>query len=295
MVRRKAWLYVFLAGWVLVGCPLALLGRTTPTPTSAPVVVIPATATPTPRATRPMPTATPLPSPTLPPAPSPTQPPTLAPIRLRFAPGTWRLSHSGQLMPWMSQDLVLRILGGQTLRVELSTQPAEGAILVIFGSDGTVLLTDHAGAMAWEGVVPRTQDYIVRVVGGPNPVTYRVDIEVPPLDASSEEETAARITFPPGGIDATVAGMVMPQSSKLFVLRAMKDQTMFVELRHAAGDPLEALLVIWGADGDVLLSDHAGATSWEGMLPKTQDYFIKVYAYGSAPIPFILYVRIPPP
>ncbi len=293
MKGRKVWLYIVLAGWALVGCPLGLLAQQpTPTPALPPVRVVPVTATPpmAPPATQ-TPTATLVPPPTLP----PTAPPTLAPVRLQFAPGTWHLSHSGQIGPWMSQDLVLRILGEQTLRVWLSTQPEAGAILTIAGADGDVLLSDHAGAMAWEGVVPRTQDYIVRVVGGSNPVTYRVDIEVPPLGSSSGSETATRITFPPGGIDATVAGMVMPQSSKLFVLRAMKDQTMFVELRHAAGDPLEALLVIWGADGDVLLSDHAGATSWEGVLPKTQDYFIKVYAYGSAPIPFILYVRIPPP
>ncbi len=209
------------------------------------------------------------------------------------------MSHEGSLPPRTSQDLLLRIFGGQTLKVRLTTQPPQGAILVVFGADGVVLLSDHAGAMSWEGVVPSTQDYIVRIVGGPQRVTYRVDIEVPPLTPSTSGgtgESAARIVFPPGGTETTVAGMLMPGDTKLFVLRAMGGQTMYVKLQDASGSgSLEALLVIWGADGTVLLSDHPGATSWEGRLPSTQDYYIRVVSYGSAPIPFTLYVRIPPP
>jgi hypothetical protein len=41
------------------------------------------------------------------------------------------------------------------------------------------------------------------------------------------------------------------------------------------------ILIIYGADGDVLISDHAGATTWTGVLPTTQDYFIDVRSVGS--------------
>ena len=56
----------------------------------------------------------------------------------------------------------------------------------------------------------------------------------------------------------------------------------------------QVLLIIFGADGNVLISDHAGATNWRGKLPTTQDYNIDVRAYGNAPATYNLVVTIPP-
>jgi hypothetical protein len=66
---------------------------------------------------------------------------------------------------------------------------------------------------------------------------------------------------------------------------------MTVELDFASG---EAILVIWGADGTVLLTDHAEASSFEGEIPKNQDYFILVKADPDDGADYTLTVTIPP-
>lgn len=82
-----------------------------------------------------------------------------------------------------------------------------------------------------------------------------------------------RITFDPGAISDTVSGSMLANGMNAYVLRAMAGQTMQVELSFSQG---EAILIIWGEDGTVLISDHAGATSFTGELPLTEDYYIHV-------------------
>lgn len=82
-----------------------------------------------------------------------------------------------------------------------------------------------------------------------------------------------RITFDTGAISDMVSGSVLPGGMNAYVLRAMAGQTMQVDLTFSEG---EAILIIWGEDGTVLISDHAGATSFTGQLPLTQDYYIHV-------------------
>jgi len=76
-----------------------------------------------------------------------------------------------------------------------------------------------------------------------------------------------------------------------YVLKAMQGQTMGVTLTASQG---AAILVIWGADGTVLISDHADATSWNGELPFTQDYNIDVKGSPDSATTYTLWVVIPP-
>jgi hypothetical protein len=83
--------------------------------------------------------------------------------------------------------------------------------------------------------------------------------------------TPERISFQPGATSATVSGHLPAFGFKPYILAASAGQTMTVDLSFTKG---EAILVIYGADGNVLISDHAEATHWEGVLPSTQDYHI---------------------
>lgn len=77
----------------------------------------------------------------------------------------------------------------------------------------------------------------------------------------------------------------------------MGGQEMTVDLLNNSGNVLTpdlASLVIWGADGTVLISSHADAVTWTGELPITQDYLIDVKSISSANVPYILEVIIPP-
>ncbi|MGD2205143.1 MAG: hypothetical protein PVH17_00065 [Anaerolineae bacterium] len=93
------------------------------------------------------------------------------------------------------------------------------------------------------------------------------------------EPEPERIEFEPGAISATLTGHVAAGSADLYVLWAMADQTMEVDLVSVAAD---VRLEIWGEDGTPLKRAAVGGPSWTGTLPLTQDYFIKVISFGSA-------------
>ena len=219
------------------------------------------------------------------PGPSP-QPTTR---RIRFAPGATTAIEQGSLAAGGMDRYVLAATAGQIMSVNVSSSQGQ-VILVIYGADGTVLISDHAGTTHWSGQLPSTQDYYIdaRSVGSVA-VEYTLQVTIPP--GPGPQPTPKRIHFAPGSITAVEHGSVAAGESDRYVLKAMTGQTMSVKVSSSQG---QVILVIWGADGTVLISDHAGATDWSGQLPSTQDYYISVQSVGSATANYTLEVTIPP-
>ncbi len=235
--------------------------------------------------TPPPPTVTP---PTV--TPMPTATPGVQPIRIEFAPGTDAVTVAGSAPPQTVTRYVLWASGGQTMSVNVFAATGQ-AILVIWGDDGTVLISDHAGATSWSGQLPLTQDYFIDVVSVGNTTSnYTLQVVIPPGPGPSQP-TTQRISFATGSISATEQGTVPAGGIMRYLVGAMVGQSMSVSLSSPQND---VLLVIWGADGTVLLSDHAGVTSWSGSLPASQDYIIDVKSFGTVPSNFTLQVTIPP-
>ncbi len=114
--------------------------------------------------------------------------------------------------------------------------------------------------------------------------------------ASESQPQPIRIEFEPGATSAQVQGKLAAGEIKHYVLTAMADQEMTVNLSATSesGSPGGAILAIWGADGTVLISDHAEATTWKGPLPATQDYYIAVICVPQEGVNYTLEVVIPP-
>ncbi len=93
----------------------------------------------------------------------------------------------------------------------------------------------------------------------------------PPLSPALDETPAIRIRFAAGGTSVSVPGNIGPGEVRRYVLAASEGQTMTASVSSPNND---VALAIWGEDGTVLISDHAGATEWQGALPATQDYYI---------------------
>jgi heat shock protein HslJ len=108
--------------------------------------------------------------------------------------------------------------------------------------------------------------------GTPSPTVLAPTL-VHPTATSGNVNDAERITFAPGATSASLTGNLTASTSDLYVLRALAGQTMSVNLAFTEG---QAILVVWGEDGDVLLSDHTEVSSFERVLPTTQDYYIQV-------------------
>jgi hypothetical protein len=185
----------------------------------------------------------------------------------------------------------LRALAGQTLAV--STSSAQSSIIFsVSGVNGDVLKSMGAGGGSWSGVLQTTQDYVITLstlTGAP--ASYTLQVTIPPLGTTVPQSTPRRITFQTGAISAAVQGRTATPGQDRFILRALGGQTMTVQVASAQGN---VIVIIYGADGNVLISDHAGATNWTGQLPTTQDYIIDTRSVGDAVVNFALTVTIPP-
>jgi hypothetical protein len=125
-------------------------------------------------------------------------------------------------------------------------------------------------------------------------LTCALDTSTPTEPLESE---LMRIEFDQGEIQASVQGEVAAGGFDHYVVAAMAGQEMTVNLLDPAGEVIAydtAVLVIWGADGTVLISSHADALGWSGPLPLTQDYYVDVKSISAQPVAYTLEIIIPP-
>jgi heat shock protein HslJ len=206
--------------------------------------------------------------------------------RIRFAAGATSATLTGTLAASESDQYVLRALAGQTLSLDLAFTEGQ-AILVVWGEDGDVLLSDHAEVSSFRRALPRTQEYFIQVKGRPDGNTsYTMTVSIPGISTGLE-----RILFPRGSTSATVTGQLAASGSHQYVLEAQAGQTMNINTAFGEGT---AVLVVWGTDGNVLLSDHAESSAFQGVLPTTQDYYILVKGRPEGSTSYTMTVTIPP-
>jgi heat shock protein HslJ len=206
--------------------------------------------------------------------------------RIRFAAGATSATLTGNVAASESDQYVLRALAGQTLSLDLAFTEGQ-AILVVWAEDGEVLLSDHAEVSSFKRALPRTQDYFIQVKSRPDGNTsYTMTVSIPSISTGVE-----RILFPRGSTSATVAGQLDASGSHQYVLEAQAGQTMNISTTLTEGT---AVLVVWGADGNVLLSDHAESSAFQGILPTTQDYYILVKGRPDGGTSYTMTVTIPP-
>jgi hypothetical protein len=166
-------------------------------------------------------------------------------------------------------------------------------ILIIFGKDGTVLISDHADASSWSGVLPSTQDYYidVRAIDGTS-ANYVLTVTIPPnAPPNPPHPTIERINFAPGTISATVSGQVTPGGYNEYVIKASGGQDMMISTQ---AEEQAIVISVAGADGTVLQSSMGGSSNFSGELPSTQDYYIKVTIGGQGFADYSMTVTIDP-
>ncbi len=126
--------------------------------------------------------------------------------RIRFEPGAISAMVASALPANGSEQWVIRVQGGQMMNVNLGVWDGN-ARLIIWGEDGTVLISDHADAPYWSGTVPATQDYNIKVNAYNNTAPYyTMDVTIPPLEPNPPSPSScvnksafvADITVPDG-------------------------------------------------------------------------------------------------
>jgi putative hemolysin len=230
---------------------------------------------------------------TLPAAPPAPLAPPPAPQLIRFTAGATTISIKGKISDQGSMPYYLAASARQVLTAKIAASDAP-AFLTIHGADGTVLISDHAGARSWSGALPKSQYYYITIhTEDPKAANFTLQITIPPLATPVPKPTAKRISFAPGATSASVRGTLAAGGLDRYIIAINAGQTLAVDLSLPPGAGM-ATLVIYGADGTVLISDHAGATQWSGRVPKKQDYYIEVKAPAKSGAGYTMTVTIPP-
>ncbi len=191
--------------------------------------------------------------------------------------------------------------------LQITALPVNSAPLTvaIWGADGTVLLTHEQGQTAWQGLLPRDQNYTLEVrspqaTGFVLRVALRAPTPTPtpappptatptPTAAATTAAAGQRLSFEPGTQTAQTIGVLAANQQQTFVLYAPAGATMRVILSL---DPAGAAHYrIQAADGTVLADEVPGSQIWQGPLPATQDYFITLQAEDQ-PVYFALRVDV---
>lgn len=202
------------------------------------------------------------------------------PEKVAFAYNTTSDLVEGELAAHESHEYSVRAGAGQILDVSVDTDLADtdngGVQLVIFGADGSVLKSGMSEGNSFRGTLPLDQSYIIRVSAGAEAVEYSMNIVIP-----------RRISFARGAYSASDNRHVKAHSSLHYTAWAKAGQKMTVNVD--ANKPVQ--LIIYGVDGEVLMSGMGEGATFKGDLPSSQDYILVVRA-GDAAASYTITVTI---
>lgn len=100
----------------------------------------------------------------------------IIPARITFDPGATSAVASGQLEPHTSHHYVAQAQAGQFMTVNVT--PPGSVRLSIYGVDGTVLRSGMGEGSSFEGQLPSTQDYVLAISSGDQPVSYQLELAI---------------------------------------------------------------------------------------------------------------------
>jgi len=111
----------------------------------------------------------------------------------------------------------------------------------------------------------------------------------PPIAPTPIPPSASRINFLSGATTGVVSGPIQPGQVLYYVLNASQGQPMIVMVTSLNND---VTLSVKTQGGTSMLNQATHQSSWQTMLPQTEDYYIGVYG-GSTFENFTLSVEIP--
>jgi hypothetical protein len=210
------------------------------------------------------------------PAPQPV--PTYAPIHVSFALGSTSATLAGSVPAGGIQEYRLFAGARALLLIDLQAAQPNAYLQILAGANGPLVGQTLPGITHWQGMLPYTREYWVRVISNGSATSYNLTLTIP-----------RRISFTRGAISGGVSGHVAAGSVNSYVLRAAGGQTMTASL---SGQTSSLWLEITGlSGGQTLVLSSAHLSQWTGVLPSGQDYLVKVVSSGAAS-PFYLSVTI---
>jgi len=200
-------------------------------------------------------------------------------IRIAFTTGTTSATVSGTLGSGASQSYVLWAGWNQVMIAQATSADSKIYLEIYNRATGSFLVRASSTQTSWQGWLPRTGDYIVKVYnGGGSTENYSLLVTIP-----------ARIQFARGAYSKSVFGRGSVAQTISYVLWARANQTMTATLTSPAGTVYLAIRGFSG--GQTLVASSASQTTWTGTLPQSQEYIIDA-VQGGTWVDFTLTVRI---
>jgi hypothetical protein len=209
------------------------------------------------------------------------------PIRIQFAADATSSRQTGTIQPFIDQEFLLYALAGQIMHIRLTSQSGKVNFSLQGVSDGQPYKRVVNEDRFWDGTLPSSQDYLIRVTTADAPENYTLDVLVEPLPTQPQ-----RIQFAPGAVSASVSGTIEANTNDQYVLGAQAGQVMHIFL--AATNGLANFDLVGVSDGVPYKRAIFPPSSWEGFLPMTQDYLINISAPADTADSYTLSVTIDP-
>jgi hypothetical protein len=219
-----------------------------------------------------------------------TDTPATSPARTRIEFITGTTSHKSglqELASGNSDEYILSALAGQELTVSIppNNSPAKNFVLNISGADGSVLVSESAQTNLWTGILPATQDYVIRVTNQGNAGYYQLQVSIP-----------SHVSLTAGETSTTLQGrLVIGLDKNNYTLHAQAGQNLTVTVTSPNNNACLTLAAQM-TDGSYIPLVNAGShptTTWNTILPTgpeySQEYSIAVSRCPETPVENIFY------
>lgn len=185
-------------------------------------------------------------------------------LRVSFAAGATRWSLSESIPANTLRRYTLN--AGKDQMLDLYFQAVEGYTISLRAQNGAVLLSPTANAGGFRVVLPATQDYYIDVQAGAVATNFNITVTIP-----------VTVKFASGENNISYSQKYSPNAYFDYIVYAAAGQTLTVTT--SPGTDLN--LTIFGYDGTVLKSSMGEGSSWSGVLPVTQYYFITILSLAN--------------
>lgn len=200
-------------------------------------------------------------------------------VNIVMTPGTTAGVMQGTVQP--GQVLTYTLGAGQAQPMILIVNSQNNDVtLAVFEPNGNALLNPANKWTKWQGVLPKTELYTIQVIGGATTESYTLTAKVAQL-----------VSFGPGTSSASLKGSTTKGYVFSYALGGGAGQTMTATLNVPANT---ASIDIFGVASGSILGSSAKATTWTGILPKTQDYVIEVIPNAGQEVNYSLTVSVGP-
>jgi len=185
------------------------------------------------------------------------------PQRIEFATGATAAALPLRIASGEIRSLVLRAFQGQTMLVEARSLRGDAA-LTVWGPDAAAPLPPATARLdRWQGQLPATQDYLVRVAGRGQDADVTLTVVIP-----------ADLALPPASQTTAMRSGLTPGETMYYLLAGEAGQTVTLTVTSPAQNVFMELGGL--EDGQALVTASERASRWTGSLPATQRYLLRV-------------------